>query len=332
MQAFIKLLMRYISSFLIGSAIIVGAGQVLSVPAANPVSQGIGRFIDQYPALDATSRWLDETLTFTNGRGKDSDSRPANQAAPFETAAPVDRGPLDDLRSGAAGTSSRDRLPLELDGVAALSPGNSWGFVNRDQARCFTAEGKQQARLKAGRPVVVGNVQKTSAGECIVCRTYPEVQGEKPYLLLASDVLLLEGAPGSIPSDIFELFRAKAQAQADIARFEADLLKNAQAKNPHFPRFRKAYSTYKDYWSRVKALQAKRDQGTGGMQASDELRRLKGKDVQIGREFETAKRDYEAWKKNNPPPSPTTYPEYRALLKKLDDIDDQLKNRPDWSS
>ena len=99
--------------------------------------------------------------------------------------------------------------------------------------------------------------------------------------------------------------------------------------NPHADAYEQAKLAYDRYWKKANALQAKWESAEGGdrMRYFDELRSLKGEDIRVGKAYERAKANYEAWKRQNPEP-PSTAISHRALLqselakidRKLDDL------------
>lgn len=75
-------------------------------------------------------------------------------------------------------------------------------------------------------------------------------------------------------------------------------------KNPYEEEYRKAEQAYQEFWKRVKKLEAEHESAAGAsrMEIGDELRIMKGPDIEVRQVYEAAKEKYNAWEREQAPP------------------------------
>ena len=114
---------------------------------------------------------------------------------------------------------------------------------------------------------------------------------------------------------------------AEIDHLRADQAKARMKDNPFKPAYDAAAASYNAYWAKVKQLQDKHRTATGEarVRLADDLKRMKGEDVRVGKALEDAKKKMTDWQDKNGA-APVTDPRIKSLQDQLAGLQVQIQS------
>ena len=317
MNGFKRFFMAYCIVALLGTLLIIGMAQFVFIPASASGMSSLDALVEGSESVRSLSAKIGDALVFRERKSVEVYPAPAP---------PV---PLEGAPKTAPGSPSPSGAHLSLPRPTHSGP--NWGLVSVHEARSFSMKGSARARINAGTVLAVLAEKKTSLGDCLECVAFPLGPAQARFLIRKKDLLMFGGDPSDLPKAAQRLLSEKAKRLADMRKIKDAAEKASLMKNPHYRVHQAARADYIAYWKKVKALQKARDAGQGASQvnAEDQLRQLKGQDIQVGKAYKSTKADYEAWKKANPvDASVNNDPRYSKAREARDSIDAELAALP----
>ena len=185
--------------------------------------------------------------------------------------------------------------------------------------RIYDAQGKHSGDLTAGALLIVTGTRKSNGGEIALCQREGAVSAS-PLLVRTRDLTIRTGTLARIPPHVRALLVRHGRIQSEIAKE-----RRADAEsNPHAAAYKQATAAYKTFMADVKRHTAARDTATGKarMEHTNALHDMKNSEPQIRNAYETAQRNYKAWKADNG--NSTASPQITALQQRLDNAAEEL--------
>jgi hypothetical protein len=219
-----------------------------------------------------------------------------NGAPPPETARPWFRPE--------AAEPAEQPAPAPSSGV---KPVQMWGVVIRPSARVYNRSGKFVQQVKAGTVLDITEIWKTKSGDLILCEAITENRTLPDALVRMRDVDARQGPLVKVPVREKDLRCELAELLAAREDLQSRRKPAPRPDNPHFAAYTQARQAYSNFWARVQALEAGRENATGAQRSKciDDLARIKisEEDVKVGKALEAAKARYGEWNAANPAPA-----------------------------
>ncbi|MGQ9661438.1 MAG: hypothetical protein ACUVWX_03760 [Kiritimatiellia bacterium] len=233
---------------------------------------------------------------------------------------PQDAGaPLQDNLQAEATSSSASAVSQPVPTPEVVP--QKWAVVRGTNTKAYDSTGKFLRVVPPGTVVEIESYRTSNVGELAVCRI---ADAAAPTQLL----LILTGNLDTIRTQNPSTAQREKELRAVRARLEAELagLKEINTQNPHAQEYAAAKKAYDEFWNRVRELQAKRDSAVGDkrMQYSDELYKLKGRSVEVGRRYEAAKKKYEEWQRTATAGDKANDPRAILLRTRLTEVEREL--------
>jgi len=231
--------------------------------------------------------------------------------------------PLDVVEmNGAITPAVSDPAPV----VKRAGSAGQWAVVKCARVPVYSEAGKFLHRIDPGTLVDVSEIRQAKTGELAVCRT---VNQANRVLIFTRELDLQPGALQEAEREEVQLLVDRAKAAARIQTLREEASRGVRRDNPYAAQYETAQQRYQDFWNRARELQEGRDNSSGAarMKVIDELRRMKGEDVRVGKAYETAKRNYEEWNAQHPQSTPPSTPEIRALENRLAGLNAAIERR-----
>lgn len=181
--------------------------------------------------------------------------------------------------------------PVEID------PNLQWGVITAAKAGVYTKKGKRIGDMQAGDIIEVIDVVSTKAGTLAVSEIPDEHGNVQELVIKLSNLQLRPGGLATANPEEVDLRVARGKLLARMDTRRAEIHAARKSRNPHAPEYERQKKKYNDFWDRVKDLQARRDKATGAshVKYADELRQMKGQDVELANKYNAIKEKYKAW-------------------------------------
>ncbi len=163
-------------------------------------------------------------------------------------------------------------------------------------------------------------IRKSNGGEIALCQREDAVSAS-PLLVRTRDLTIRTGDLARVPPHVRDLLVSHGRIQSEIAtERRADA-----ASNPHAATYKQATAAYKTFVADVKRHTAARDAATGAvrMKHTDLLHEMKNSEPEIRNAYETAQRNYKAWKESHGNRT-TASPQITALQQRLAKVAGEL--------
>ena len=215
-----------------------------------------------------------------------------------------------------------------------------WAVVKSSDSRLYSHKGVFLGRLDPGSCVEVSSLETTQLGRVAVCSPVDGKHQGDVCVVFVADLLLRRGKFADRSSEEYDTVRRMAGIMADLERISLNREKIVASHNPHAAEYTRVKAEYTAFWREVKSLQSRRDNTTGAerIRCADELRRMKGEDLTLGRRFEKCSTKYEEWQSanlKNPEYLPDTEAmsaELVKLTRHLTEIDEAGEGNTDGST
>jgi hypothetical protein len=184
--------------------------------------------------------------------------------------------------------------------------------------RIYDAQGKHSGDLTAGALLVVTGIRKSNGGEIALCQR-EDVVSASPLLVRTRDLTIRTGDLARVPSHVRDMLVRHGRIQSEIAKEQ----RAGAASNPHAAAYKQTTAAYNTFIADVKRHTAARDAATGTvrMKHTDLLHGMKNSEPEIRTAYETAKRNYKAWKDSH---GNTASPQITALQQRLERVAGEL--------
>lgn len=233
---------------------------------------------------------------------------------------PQDAGaPLQDTLQAKAASSSASGVSPPVPTPEVVP--QKWAVVRGTNTKAYDSTGKFLRVVPPGTVVEIESYRTSNVGELAVCRIADAAAPTQPVLILTGNLDPIRTQNPSTAQREKELRAVRARLEAELAG-----LKEINTQNPHAQEYAAAKKAYDEFWSRVRELQAKRDSAVGDkrMQYSDELYKLKGRSVEVGRRYEAAKKKYEEWQRTATAVDKANDPRAILLRTRLTEVEREL--------
>jgi hypothetical protein len=270
-------LAKYVIVAVIGSAAIYGAAPYMGGAASSPtVTSG---------ALAGVRGLYDQVQIFLSA----PPDAPAGEATPPSPPSAQGVETDDERRDDDAYTGPR------------------WAVVARDNARAYSKEGKFVGRLACGTILEVVADAHSDSESFAVCGIAASANAPSEVVVRSAELDIIRGALADATERVRGLHVRRAILNAKLELAETT---GIRYDNPHALEYVRQRDTYREFWRKVEDLQKKRDAGGAHHQEyADELRKMKGDDIRIGKAFEDIKHRYDAWNEKNPQRGKSAYVE-----------------------
>ncbi|OVE75202.1 hypothetical protein BVX97_05160 [bacterium E08(2017)] len=194
------------------------------------------------------------------------------------------------------------------------------GVVKFKETSIYNRAGKHLETVQPGAIVDIKSELKSKGRELSLCKiTKLDGTTIDPVLIKTSAIQKIPGTLDEKTPEERKMMRKMGSIMAKIDTLEKNAYEQSLKTNPHSEEYLKAKRKHKAYWRKVYDLRGKRDSATGDaqMQYEDELRSMKGEDIEIGRAFDQATRKFEEWNKIN---GPEQSAEMASLKKELAEL------------
>jgi len=205
------------------------------------------------------------------------------------------------------------------------APAGHWGVVKAEQGKVYSTKGKLISRLPLGTPVSISRIVLGKSGELAVCKTVGHSDMPDTFVMKTADLLLRAGTYATASSREKELVQQRVELEGSLARRQRQTADTAMRRNPYYGDYQRVQADYKAFWDKVKKLQARRDNTTGAkhMEHADQLRMLKGQDIELARELKALKNKFDDWNESHPA-APVDDPQVAALTARIGELNGQL--------
>lgn len=248
--------------------------------------------------------------------------RPRRTQAPDQpgTAAPVVRQPPpagSQQDPGVEENSSRQPPPLDYTAM--------WAVVTNDAAAVYDSSGNLAQELAPGTLVEVACVRTNQTETLAICRYDTKPASMGIAVIRARDLMIRKGSLDSANADLLTLVRKQAQLEMEIRTMRAALASDAAKRNPHSEEYNRARQACVEFNRNAKELRNKRDssQGAARMELMDKLRSMKEEEVQLRKQYDTARLAFEKWNEAHGNSVQDSEP-VRVLQKELADVRKQI--------
>ncbi|MDA0577432.1 MAG: hypothetical protein O3B24_04970, partial [Verrucomicrobia bacterium] len=182
--------------------------------------------------------------------------------------------------------------------------------------------GKFLRNITAGAEVAITGVRDSTAGRMAECRVGTLASADDLVLIRSADLNVYPGALDTVSPIQISRYRLYAKLQGELQTVTKEKTSTERRDNPHWNAYQSTKANYDTYWQRVKELTENRDKASDDerMKWGDELRRLKGEDIRIGKAYEAARDQYKAWNAAHPTPVASSSPRAVALQKSLQSL------------
>jgi hypothetical protein len=284
-------LTRCLVTGIIASAILIGVAPLIRPAAVPAPMQPLARAVRTIPGAARTADWLATTLLWVRQSPTNSVEKTASVAPPATPGSGVTNRIATDVRPPPRPVVKRPPPPPP--------PPCPWAVICAHDAAAYRDNGKLFARLPAGAVVAVLDTRQSSAGDVVRCRQIADSSGPT-FFVKRTDLT-------PAPTDYARATKEEIELRRELARLNADTRRprataEIRANNPHAEAYERTRTAYKAYWDNVNALKARWEtaEGDARMRYGDELRVLKGKDIVLGRAYEKAREQYNAWNAQHP--------------------------------
>jgi hypothetical protein len=249
-----------------------------------------------------------------------ADPAPLDREAPGTDSAEITVASLPRPSEPADGVATAQVSPTPPEQPASEG---SWAIVAAHDATLYDVAGKNRGQVKVGSLAIVKRRAKSGTREMLVCQGK---DSKTPFILARDEVLILPGQPDTASPEHRSLLNTLATLTADRKEREKDVRNGVRKDNPHAVQFAAAKRRYVQYWKKVKRLQSERESAKGDTRiaVAEELRKLKGQDVKIGQDYESAKQRYEAWSAAHPAPAKARDAELERLDKAIASLREKI--------
>lgn len=184
-------------------------------------------------------------------------------------------------------------------------PGYVWGIVVTN-SYFYTADLKRTGIMVGGTVVakkrsVLDN--KTDLGMMAECCYLKEDRHwvYEPVWVCEADLVMFDGTYEKAPVKQRDILVQYCRLMGRYEEGKAQLMRELLKRNPHFAAYQQAAKTYRDFVRKAKAMTAeyKKSEGAQREKMGDELRRMKGQEVTLKKQYEEIKPKYEEWKEVN---------------------------------
>lgn len=202
----------------------------------------------------------------------------------------LDENSLKEMASG------ENVMPVEQWGSADET--NMWAVVRVPEARSYTRKGKFLKTLKSGSVMSIQKITTSSAGEMALGSLDGQAGADTEVAVLTQDLKMYPGALAKVDSQ-----RRSASVKAAGLEYKIETLRARELdkQNPVSNEYRKAKAAYEQFWAKADDLKARSEKASGGERSRilNELRALKGKDIQVANAYKEAKKKYDSWKSSH---------------------------------
>lgn len=205
------------------------------------------------------------------------------------------------LRETAA-ASERRPAARPPKGVLLVQRGDvapAWGVV-RQQASCYTADGRRDGLVEAGELIDYERAVSSSKGvltDCLICSQ----AGRSPARALISqkDLHLFTGSYRDLSAAQVKDLRTYYELAGKKAARKKQLLQASAAQNPHFPAYQSSYQALMAHIEKSKAAVVHRDHAVDAekVQAQEQLYELRTEERRLRIIYEEAEKQFKDWKK-----------------------------------
>jgi hypothetical protein len=205
-----------------------------------------------------------------------------------------------------------------------------WGVTCDPETRIYNEDGKLLGRVPPGSLLKVLDQKQTKEGDLIICSIVLDGRKLTKAIVRSSEAVLYPGNLSDTTEKVRSLCVRHAQILAEIENRKHQLRKEAAGNNPHASTYKQAYREYKEFAEKVNSTRKEYESSTGAkrMKIADELRELKVHESQIVSTYQTEKKKYTAWKRNNSsgPINVDADPKVQQMQKDLSQLEQQLMN------
>ena len=204
----------------------------------------------------------------------------------------------------AAPASEVESEPQEPAPGAVLNPdpGYNWGIVVTNSF-FYDAQMKPQGIMLGGTVVARKSSRLLPDGNVAECCYLKEGRlwvYDTVHIYEADLVLFDMPYDKSDPEQrdlLIEYCRLYGLHEAEKAR----LYKNMSQRNPHLSAHQETAKAYREFLARAKEVHEEHEAATGARRSAlqDQLRKMKGQEMEVKRRYEEAKAQYDAWKQQN---------------------------------
>jgi len=180
---------------------------------------------------------------------------------------------------------------------AEIDPNLQWGVITTAKAGVYTKKGKRVGDMHAGDIVEVIDVVSTKAGSLAVSEIPDEHGNVQELVIKLANLQLRPGGLATANREEVDLRVARGKLLARMDARRAEIHAARKSRNPYAPEYERQKKRYNDFWEKVKDLQARRDKATGAnhIKYADELRKMKGQDIELANTYNAIKKKYKAW-------------------------------------
>jgi hypothetical protein len=176
-----------------------------------------------------------------------------------------------------------------------------WGVVKVQSGTALDRSGNVVGRAPGGLTLTVSSLFASASGQMALCSAVTPSSLPPEFVMNAAEIELRAGAYADASDGERALVGRKATLEVNLGRAQRQADEAARGRNPFAAEYERAQAQYRTFWDRAKDLQAKRDAATGDarMRYGDELRMMKGRDIELGRNLKAAKEKYDAWNRDH---------------------------------
>lgn len=197
--------------------------------------------------------------------------------------------------------------------------GLKWGVITKFNTKAYNTSGNFLRILEPGTLAKISETKDFRGEEVAVCEISYKDRWIPDILIRTQDLDIRTGPLSRIGADEKNLHVRRARLTSEITRRKNRLTAEQKKRNPYSKEYSSVRKAYKEYWTKVRDLQKKRDSAAGAdhMRYSDELRKMKGRDIELAQELKAAKKKFSDWKNQH---TPAEDPEIAQLKTALEDV------------